>query len=127
MTHLVDFRPGQPNLMMAALRVGCAPVLDESRSISDAVRLARDCDAVVVVTGNNMDIEAEASDRPSLLLPGKTNELVEAILAVKPDAVIVNQSVSLQRASSELSFEGVGRRVPLDRKSLRRDAKLVWR
>lgn len=101
MTEMQDFRPGQPNLMMAALRVGCAPKLDEDRAVQDAVELAKSCDAVVVVTGNNMDIEAEASDRTDLFLPGKTNEFVEAILAAKPDAVIVNQSVSYKHNQAD--------------------------
>lgn len=41
-----------------------------------------------------MDWEAEASDREGLGLPGRTDELVEKILAVRPDAIIVNQSGS---------------------------------
>lgn len=111
----------QPPLMMAALRVGGAPKIDPEQAIIDAVELAKSKDAVIVVIGTfcllalnhlffnyrcilkssshaliglNMDWEAEASDREGLGLPGLTDELVEKILAVRPDAIIVNQSGS---------------------------------
>ncbi|EIM81964.1 glycoside hydrolase family 3 protein [Stereum hirsutum FP-91666 SS1] len=84
----------QPPLMMAALRVGAAPKIAPEQAIVDAVELAKSKDAVIVVIGTNMDWEAEASDREGLGLPGRTDELVEKILAVRPDAIIVNQSGS---------------------------------
>ncbi|GAA5891753.1 hypothetical protein JCM6882_006195 [Rhodosporidiobolus microsporus] len=85
---------GQPSLIMAALRLGGAPRIDEEKGIEEAVELAKAADATVVVIGTNMDWEAEAADRESLALPGRTDELVSRILAVAPNAIIVNQSGS---------------------------------
>ncbi|BGP03092.1 Beta-glucosidase [Rhodotorula toruloides ATCC 204091] len=84
----------QPSLMMAALRLGGAPRIQEDESIEHAVKLAGGSDAVVVVIGTNMDWEAEAADRASLALPGRTDELVSRVLAANPNAIIVNQSGS---------------------------------
>ncbi|BGP27283.1 hypothetical protein JCM10295v2_006247 [Rhodotorula toruloides] len=84
----------QPALMMAALRLGGAPRIQEDESIERAVKLSSESDAVVVVIGTNMDWEAEAADCASLALPGRTDELVSRILSANPNAVIVNQSGS---------------------------------
>lgn len=51
----------QPSLLRAALRVGCAPRLDEDQAIVDAVELAKTTDAVVAVIGTNMDIEVSSA------------------------------------------------------------------
>ena len=84
---------GQPPLMMAAVRLGGAAAIDEKHAISDAVKLSLECDATIIVIGTSMDWEAEAADRASLDLPGNTDELVRQVLAVTPNAIIVNQSV----------------------------------
>lgn len=55
-------------------------------------------DAVVFFTGNRLGHgraqEGEGADRPHLSLPEGENEAITAVLAVRPDAVIVNQSGS---------------------------------
>jgi beta-glucosidase len=45
-----------------------------------------------VVIGTNSEWESEAYDRDTISLPPGTDELVRSILAVTPDAIIVNQS-----------------------------------
>ncbi|GAA5942574.1 beta-glucosidase H [Sporobolomyces koalae] len=86
----------QPALMMAAFRLGGAPYINEDDSIAEAVELARTNDGpVVCVIGTSMDWEAEASDRESLDLPGRTNELVSRVLDANPNTIIVNQSGSV--------------------------------
>ncbi|MBT2498603.1 glycoside hydrolase family 3 protein [Agromyces sp. ISL-38] len=57
--------------------------------IAEAVEHAVTSDLVVVVIGTNEDIESEGWDRPDLALPGAQNRLVDAVLAVRPDAVVV--------------------------------------
>jgi beta-glucosidase len=57
--------------------------------ITAAVQSARASDLVVVIVGTNEDVESEGWDRANLELPGTQNELVEAVLAVRPDAIIV--------------------------------------
>ncbi|KAM0752790.1 beta-glucosidase [Meredithblackwellia eburnea MCA 4105] len=88
------FSPKQPSLMMAAVRLSGAPKLDDSGSIQEAVDLVASSDAAICVIGTSMDWETEASDRPSLELPGRTDELVRALLAANPNTIIVNQSGS---------------------------------
>lgn len=88
-------KKGQPTLMMAAFRVSCCPYIgDAYRAIADALVAAAECDVVICCTGSNMDWEAEGADRTRFHLPGHTDELVESLLAVKPNTIIVNQSVS---------------------------------
>lgn len=84
----------QPTLVMAALRVGCAPQIVPQQAIAEAINIAIRCDAVIAVIGTNMDIEGEGGDRPDLELPGLTNEFIQELLVARPDTIIVNQSVS---------------------------------
>ncbi|GAA6026005.1 hypothetical protein JCM10207_000759, partial [Rhodosporidiobolus poonsookiae] len=93
-TEVEEAGAGQPSLMMAALRLGMAPHISEDAGIEEAVELAKSSDAAIVVIGTTMDWEAEAADRGSLVLPGRTDELVSRVLAVNPNAIIVNQSGS---------------------------------
>ncbi|OXG51922.1 beta-glucosidase [Cryptococcus neoformans] len=98
----------QPTLVMAALRVGCAPQIVPQQAITEAINIAIKCDAVIAVIGTNMDIEGEGGDRPNLELPGLTNEFIQKLLSARPDTIIVNQSGSavtfpwIDRASTVL-------------------------
>ncbi len=75
------------------IEVGCRPPLPAD-SIKRAVAAAQAADRVVVIVGTNDDWETEGEDRTSMDLPGDQNALVEAVLAVRPDAVIVLNSGS---------------------------------
>jgi beta-glucosidase len=84
---------GQPMLIMAAFRLGgCAQI--SSDSMNRAAEMAKTSDVVICVTGSDLLWEAEGADRTQWHLPGKTDQLVEALLKVKPDTIICNQSVS---------------------------------
>ncbi|HYD45503.1 MAG TPA: glycoside hydrolase family 3 C-terminal domain-containing protein [Phenylobacterium sp.] len=54
-----------------------------------AIEAARGADAVVLVTGSGLTTEAEGYDRTDIDLPGRQDELVEAVLAVNPNTVVV--------------------------------------
>ncbi len=80
-------------------RVNENPVLsnaaDDQKLIAEAVDLARQSDAVVLVLGNNELLDREAwsevhlGDADTLDLPGRQNELADAVLATgKPVAVL---------------------------------------
>ncbi|WVQ91624.1 hypothetical protein IAS59_005425 [Cryptococcus gattii] len=103
-----DNEERQPTLVMAALRVGCAPQIVPQQAIAEAISIAIRCDAVIAVIGTNMDIEGEGGDRPDLELPGLTNEFIQKLLVARPDTIIVNQSGSavtfpwIDRASTVL-------------------------
>ncbi|ODV82967.1 glycoside hydrolase family 3 protein, partial [[Candida] arabinofermentans NRRL YB-2248] len=64
---------------------------DENR-IKAAVELASTVDKVILCVGTSADYESEGFDRKDMDLPGAQDELIEAILAVNPNVVIVNQS-----------------------------------
>jgi hypothetical protein len=49
-----DENEKQPSLMMAALRLGGAPRIEEDVAIAEAVQLAQEADAVILVIGTTM-------------------------------------------------------------------------
>ncbi|KAJ5747660.1 uncharacterized protein N7511_009356 [Penicillium nucicola] len=82
---VVSFGPG-------GVRVGGCRRIDSERSIQEAVSLAKSAEQVVVLVGLSGEWESEGFDRPHMDLPPHSDELVERILAVQPNAVIVVQS-----------------------------------
>ncbi|KAG6885605.1 hypothetical protein C0993_012352 [Termitomyces sp. T159_Od127] len=60
--------------------------------LSEAVKLAKEADAAILVIGLNHDWESEGFDRADMELPGLTNELVSQVLRANPNTVVVNQS-----------------------------------
>ncbi len=74
--------------------------------IADAVKAAKNADAVILFTGNNREVETEATDRASLMLPFGQDELIKAVTAANPKTIIVVISgapVDLRTASSSAS------------------------
>ncbi|GAB2727687.1 beta-glucosidase family protein [Nocardia thraciensis] len=57
-----------------------------------AVEAARTCDVAVVVVGTTEQIESEGTDRATLRLPGRQDELVAAVAAVNPRTIVVVNS-----------------------------------
>jgi beta-glucosidase len=86
--HKVTRAGGYGGLVRSALRHGRPEAGDEAE-IAEAVAAAAASELVVVVVGTNEEVESEGWDRTSLQLPGRQNELVEAVLDVAPSAVIV--------------------------------------
>jgi len=60
----------------------------------EAVRLAADADAVIVVGGLNHDYDVEGYDRDNLTLPYAQDALINALLDVRPDTVVVMRAGS---------------------------------
>ncbi|SJZ68658.1 beta-glucosidase [Consotaella salsifontis] len=85
----------------------------EDERIRQAAEAARQADVAIVVVGNTDQEETEAFDRPSLDLPGRQDELVEAVLAANPNTIIVVNAASpvimpwAERASAIL-WSGLG-------------------
>ncbi|WP_438874271.1 beta-glucosidase, partial [Streptomyces calidiresistens] len=65
------------------------PVRPAEELIAEAVEAARGADAAVVVVATTERVESEGFDRTSLELPGRQNDLVEAVAAVNPRTVVV--------------------------------------
>lgn len=75
-------------------RLGGAAKIDPDKAIEDAVKLASQSDAVIVVAGLTPEWESEGFDRPSLDLPGRQDELIMKVGRVNASTIVVMQSVS---------------------------------
>jgi beta-glucosidase len=71
-----------------------APRLSESEEWEKALTGASTADVAVVVVGTTALVESEGFDRKDLKLPGRQNELVEAIAKVNPNTIVVVNSGS---------------------------------
>ncbi|KIW95003.1 uncharacterized protein Z519_04983 [Cladophialophora bantiana CBS 173.52] len=74
------------------LRLGAYEVLDEDKTIANAVALARRVDVPVVLAGLSSDHEFENFDRRHLRLPGRQDELIKKVLDANPNTIVVTQS-----------------------------------
>lgn len=73
-------------------QLGIVPMPEEDTLIKEAVSAAQSSDAAVVVVGSAAGIESEGYDRDTLALPGRQDELVEAVAAVNSRTVVVVNS-----------------------------------
>ncbi|BCS28473.1 uncharacterized protein APUU_70043A [Aspergillus puulaauensis] len=77
---------------IAGVRVGMLIQHDEEAMFAAAVHAAKTADLAVVIAGHNNDTEREGCDRTSLSLPGRTDELIQAVAAINESTVVVTQS-----------------------------------
>lgn len=77
----------------AGIQFGAAPSINPDDEIERAVAIAKEADVAVVVVGLNADWETEGSDRSTLKLPGRTDELVRKVAQANKKTVIITQSV----------------------------------
>lgn len=69
------------------------PPIDEDAGIANAVHAARQADVTVLVLGEGQDMAGEAASRASLDLPGRQQELLDAVVATgKPVVVLLMSS-----------------------------------
>ncbi|KDN70514.1 putative glycosyl hydrolase family 3 N terminal domain-containing protein [Colletotrichum sublineola] len=87
-----DLSGGVGTALTLAGRVGGFEVIDEDVAIKEAADLAKTVDVAIVVVGLSSDFEYEGADRKHLRLPGRVDDLIQAVLEANPDAVIVTQS-----------------------------------
>jgi beta-glucosidase len=89
LVHVVkDHAPGEDLLVSMQLAVDCT-VEDEDASLAHAIADAAAADLAVVVVGTSEEVESEGFDRATLALPGRQDELVERVAAVRPETVVV--------------------------------------
>ncbi|PLB55752.1 hypothetical protein P170DRAFT_443472 [Aspergillus steynii IBT 23096] len=74
------------------VRLGGQELRDEDQAINDAVRLAQEVDIPILMTGLSTDYEYEASDRTSLLLPGRENEMITRVCEANSNTVVIIQA-----------------------------------
>ncbi|MFG1820154.1 glycoside hydrolase family 3 protein [Kribbella sp. NPDC049174] len=73
-----------------SVTVGVEPkVSDPQALIDEAVAAARAAEVAVVVVGTNSKVESEGYDRSTLALPGRQDDLVQAVVAANPRTVVV--------------------------------------
>lgn len=65
---------------------------DDSTNFSDAVELARNADVAIVALGESRNMSGEAASRATLDLPGRQQQLLEAIHATGTPVVLVLMS-----------------------------------
>lgn len=92
----VDMR-GRKNLSEIAYSFAFGFVADRAigdQLISEAVAAAKAAELAIVVVGTNSQVESEGFDRKSLALPGRQDELVEAVVSANPNTIVVVNSGS---------------------------------
>jgi len=67
---------------------------NEHRLIDEAVANATAADLAIVVVGTNAKVESEGYDRKNLRLPGRQDDLVEAVVAANPNTIVIVNSGS---------------------------------
>ena len=68
------------------------PPLDETAEIGRAVVLARDADVTIMVLGEGQDMSGEMASRDSFDLPGRQQELLDAVVATGKPVVVLLMS-----------------------------------
>ncbi|MEX0848433.1 MAG: glycoside hydrolase family 3 C-terminal domain-containing protein [Ilumatobacteraceae bacterium] len=86
--HLELIYPFQRYDMLRGLTVGAAPV-DTGDTVAEAARVAALAEVAVVVVGTNDEWETEGEDRTTMDLPGRQDELIEAVAAANPNTIVV--------------------------------------
>ena len=71
-----------------AIQFGCRPP-DPKNLLEEAVKIAKQSDAVVLVVGTNSDWETEGNDRKNLGLPSDQDVLIKKVLAANKNSVLV--------------------------------------
>ncbi len=84
---VVEFT-NRDSLLLAGVRVGVVPMVEEDL-LGRAVALAAASDVAVVVVGTNDDWETEGRDRDLWELPGDQPELIRKVCEVNPRTVVV--------------------------------------
>lgn len=76
-------------VLLAVLLGVTRPQRPKDEEFAAAVELARTAEVAVVLVGTSEKIESEGSDRTSLRLPDRQDELVAAVAAANPRTVVV--------------------------------------
>ncbi|MFD8735384.1 glycoside hydrolase family 3 C-terminal domain-containing protein, partial [Streptomyces sp. NPDC059618] len=90
--RVVARRELAPGTGRATVVTAAPPRPDDATALAEAVRAAREADAVIVVVGTTEHGESEGRDRDDLRLGGRQDELVHAVTAADPRTVVVVNS-----------------------------------
>lgn len=87
----VEYQSLASGMLGGSVRVGFRRPLPAS-SIADAAAVAAAADYAVVCVGTNGEWETEGEDRWGLTLPGKQDELVQAVARANPNTIVLLQT-----------------------------------
>lgn len=93
-TAVIEFTPHPDpgeDLSFNALRFGFA-ASEAATLLEEAVKVASEAEYVVLCIGTNGDWETEGVDRAGLTLPGRQDDLVQAVAAANPNTVVLLQT-----------------------------------
>ena len=82
-------RYAEEDIVNYGLGIGLTFAAGKDKRQVRAVELAKRCDVALVFVGYPDAFESEGTDRPSIELMGKQNELIAAVAAVNPCTVVV--------------------------------------
>ncbi|MBE3574010.1 MAG: glycoside hydrolase family 3 C-terminal domain-containing protein [Firmicutes bacterium] len=82
-------KPAEEDAAIMRLQFAYWPRPEEDSRLERAVALARQCDAAIIFAGMPEGYETEGADRPHMDLPGRQNELIEAVARANPNTVVV--------------------------------------
>lgn len=80
------------DMFNGGLRLGYVKDEGHVKEIAKAVEIAKTVDNVILCVGLNSGWESEGFDRDTMNLPDHVDELVQAVVAVNPNTIVVNQS-----------------------------------
>lgn len=83
---------GMVNFGGGAAHLGACLRMSPEDMIEKAVKAAEEADCTIICTGLNGDWESEGFDRPHMDLPPGVDDMITRVLAVAPNAMVVNQS-----------------------------------
>ncbi len=85
----VLYAPGYPPARGSFDEIVAAMLSEDTRGFDEAVRIAREADAVVLVLGEHREMTGEAASRATLDLPGAQEELARRVLDAAGDKPVV--------------------------------------
>ncbi|THH27625.1 hypothetical protein EUX98_g6566 [Antrodiella citrinella] len=80
----------QPALMRGVRLGGCEKI-DPDEALEAAIKLAAESDVVIIIAGLTPEWESEGFDRPTLDMPGRTNELIARVSQANRNTVVCLQ------------------------------------
>ena len=87
---LVEFvRLAYQNFGHLRVTFAFTPPPEQDKRFDRALEAARQADYVIFFAGMPENFETEGRDRPHMHLPGKQNELIEAVSSVNPNTIVV--------------------------------------
>ncbi|KAM0053456.1 putative glycosidase [Helianthus debilis subsp. tardiflorus] len=89
-------------------RAGCANVTCSTAQVDEAKKVAAAADAVVLVMGSDLSIEAESRDRIDITLPGQQNLLITEVASVSKGPVIL---VIMSGGGMDIKFAKVNPKI----------------